>query len=249
MPTYKRTDNPIVIEEGKRTFIAEEFRKIRLALVFLGIGEKSKKILITSSIPGEGKSFIAANLAVSLALTGKKVVLVDLDLNNPSLGKILKVDEEFGISDYLTGEKEPEEIIKRLAVHENLFFVPPGSLPAGPSELLLNGKVKDIISYLENIFDFVIIDTSPVLVVTDTYLLSDYCDATLYVVRHNYTPKMFIKRIAENNKINPLTNPAIIFNGIKARGISKNHYGYGYNYIYEYKQKPIKGRKEKKSVA
>ncbi|MEP6594631.1 MAG: polysaccharide biosynthesis tyrosine autokinase [Ginsengibacter sp.] len=246
---YKKTNNPIVIEEGKRTFIAEEFRKVRLALAFLGIGEKSKKILVTSSIPGEGKSFIAANLAVSLALTGKKVVLVDLDLNNPSLSKMLSVDEEFGISNYLTGEKEPEEIIKRLAVHENLFFVPPGSLPAGPSELLMNGKVKEIISYLENIFDFVIIDTAPVLVVTDTYLLSDYCDATLYVVRHNYTPKMFIKRIAENNKINPLTNPAIIFNGVKARGLSKNHYGYGYDYIYEYKQKPIKGKKAKKSVA
>ena len=245
---YKKTDNPIVIEEGKRTFIAEEFRKIRLALAFLGIGEKSKKILVTSSIPGEGKSFIAANLAVSLALTGKKVVLVDLDLNNPSLGRVLNVDEEFGISNYLTGDKEPEEIIKRLAVHENLFFVPPGSLPAGPSELLMNGKVKDIISYLENIFDFVIIDTAPVLVVTDTYLLSDYCDATLYVVRHNYTPKMFIKRIAENNKINPLTNPAIIFNGVKARGLSKNHYGYGYDYIYEYKQKPVKGKKAKKSL-
>jgi capsular exopolysaccharide synthesis family protein len=245
---YKKTNNPIVIEEGKRTFIAEEFRKVRLALSFLGIGEKSKKILVTSSIPGEGKSFIAANLAVSLALTGKKVVLIDLDLNNPSLSRILNVDEEFGVSNYLTGEKEPEEIIKRLAVHENLFFVPPGNLPAGPSELLLNGKVKEIISYLENIFDFVIIDTAPVLVVTDTYLLSDYCDATLYIVRHDYTPKMFIKRIAENNKINPLTNPAIIFNGIKAKGLSKNHYGYGYDYIYEYKQKPIKGRKAKKSV-
>jgi capsular exopolysaccharide synthesis family protein len=246
---YKKTDNPIVIEEGKRTFIAEEFRKVRLALSFLGIGEKSKKILVTSSIPGEGKSFIAANLAVSLALTGKKVVLVDLDLNNPSLGKVLNVDEEYGISDYLTGEKEPEEIIKRLAIHENLFFVPPGTLPSGPSELLMNGRVKDIISYLENIFDFVIIDTAPVLVVTDTYLLSDYCDATLYVVRHNYTPKMFIKRIAENNKINPLTNPAIIFNGLKSRGLSKNHYGYGYDYIYEYKQKPVKGKKAKKSIA
>jgi capsular exopolysaccharide synthesis family protein len=245
---YKKTDNPIVIEEGKRTFIAEEFRKIRLALAFLGIGEKSKKILVTSSIPGEGKSFVAANLAVSLALTGKKVVLVDLDLNNPSLSRILNVEEEFGVSNYLTGEKEPEEIIKRLGVHENLFFVPPGTLPAGPSELLMNGKVREIISYLENIFDFVIIDTAPVLVVTDTYLLSDYCDATLYIVRHNYTPKMFIRRIAENNRINPLTNPAIIFNGVRAKGLSKNHYGYGYDYVYEYKQKPTRRKKAKKSI-
>lgn len=240
---YKKTNNPIVIEAGKRTFIAEEFRKIRVALSFLGIGENSKKILITSSIPGEGKSFISANLAVSLALTGKKVVLIDLDLNNPVLSKTLNIDEPSGISDYLSGEKEPEEIIKRVAVHENLFFIPAGSLPAGPSELLSNGKVKDIIFYLENIFDFVIIDSAPLFAVTDTYLLSDYCDATLYVVRHNYTPKMIIKRIAANNKINPLTNPAIIFNGIKARGFSKSTTnGYGYDYVYEYKQKPAKSK-------
>ncbi|MEO6327584.1 MAG: polysaccharide biosynthesis tyrosine autokinase [Ginsengibacter sp.] len=236
---YKKTNSPIVIEAGKRTFIAEEFRKIRVALSFLGIGENSKKILITSSIPGEGKSFIAANLAVSLALTGKKVVLIDLDLNNPVLGRTLNIEEPSGISDYLSGEKEPEEIIKRVAVHENLFFIPAGTLPPGPSELLSNGKVKDIIFYLENIFDFVIIDTAPLFAVTDTYLLSDYCDATLYVVRHNYTPKMIIRRIAANNKINPLTNPAVIFNGVKSRGFSKSTAnGYGYDYAYEYKQKP-----------
>ena len=241
---YKKTSNPIVIEAGKRTFIAEEFRKIRVALSFLGVGENSKKILVTSSIPGEGKSFIAANLAVSLALTGKKVVLIDLDLNNPVLGRTLNIEEAYGISDYLSGEKEPEEIIKRVAIHENLFFVPAGTLHPGPSELLANGKVKDIIHYLENIFDFVILDTAPVFAVTDTYLLSDYCDATLYVVRHNYTPKAIIKRIAENNKINPLTNPAIIFNGVKSRGFSKStSNGYGYNYVYEYKQKPTKLKK------
>lgn len=242
---YKKTNNPIVIEAGKRTFIAEEFRKIRVALSFLGIGENSKKILVTSSIPGEGKSFIATNLAISLALTGKKVVLVDLDLNNPVLGKTLNIDEQSGVSNYLSGEKEPEEIIKRVAVHENLFFVPSGTLPQGPSELLSNGKVKDLLFYLENIFDFVIIDTAPVFAVTDTYLLSDFCDATLYVVRHNYTPKMIIKRIADNNKINPLTNPAIIFNGIKSRGFSKSTAnGYGYDYLYEYKQqKPSKKNK------
>lgn len=240
---YKNTSNPIVIEEGKRSFIAEEFRKIRVALSFLGIGDKSKKILVTSSIPGEGKSFVAVNLAISIALTGKKVVLVDLDLNNPVLGKTLNIESEAGISNYLMGEKEPEEIIKRVAVHENLFFIPPGALPSGPSELLSNGKVKDIISYLENIFDFVIIDTAPVFAVTDTFLLSDYCDATLYVVRHNYTPKVLIKRLIESNKINPLTNPAIIFNGVKPRGFLKKNTGYGYGYIYDYQQKPAKSKK------
>lgn len=246
---YKRTKSPIVIEAGKRTFIAEEFRKIRVALSFLGIGENLKKIMLTSSIPGEGKSFIALNLAVSLALTGKKVVLVDLDLNNPVLGKKLDIDDSPGLSNYLTGEKEPEEIIRRVGVHENLFFVPAGSLPDSPSELLSNGRVKDILFYLQNVFDFVIIDTAPVFAVSDTHMLSEYCDATLYVVRHNYTPKKIIKRISVNNKINPLTNPAIIFNGLKARGFSrKTTNGYGYDYLYEYKQKKSGKSKRKSKV-
>ena len=243
---YKKTKSPIVIREGKRTFIAEEFRKIRVALSFLGVGEKSKKILVTSSIPGEGKSFVAVNLAIGLALTGKKVVLVDLDLNNPVLGHILDMDTDVGISDYLTDEKEPEEIIKRVEFNENLFFVPTGTLPDGPSELLSNGRIKDILSYLDNVFDFVIIDSAPVFAVTDTHLLSDYCDATLYVVRHNYTPKVLIKRLVEINKINPLINPAIIFNGVKPRGFFNRKNGYGYGYVYDYKQKPVKSKKSSK---
>jgi tyrosine-protein kinase Etk/Wzc len=230
--SFEKANSPIVIIAGKRSFIAEQFRKLRISLSFLGIDASHKKILVTSSISGEGKSFIAANLAVSLALTGKKVVLVDLDLNKPTLSKILNVNQEEGITEFLTGQKEPEEIIKRVKAHENLFFISPGNLPENPTELLVNGKVNEIISYLENIFDIVIIDTSPIVLVTDAYILSELCDATLYVVRHKFTPKMLIKRIDESNQINPINNPAIIFNGVKMRGFFKNNYGYGYDYVY-----------------
>ncbi len=240
---FDKSNQPIVIEKGRRSFIAEEFRKLRISLSFLGIDSSHKKVLVTSSISGEGKSFIAANLAISLALTGKKVVLVDLDLNNPKIAKILNVTEVGGITDFLTGEKEPEEIIKRVEAHENLFFISAGNLPENPSELLANGKVKEIIDYLDNIFDMVIIDTSPIVLVTDGYILTGLCDATLYVIRHKYTPKMLIKRIDENNHINPINNPAIIFNGVKARGLFKNNYGYGYDYVYGNKER---GNKEKK---
>ena len=180
---FNKTKMPLVVEAGKRSFIAEEFRKLRISLSFLGIDEKHKKILITSSISGEGKSFIAANLAVSLSLTGKKVVLVDIDLNNPTIAKILNVNQEDGITQFLTGEKEPEEIIKRVKAHENLFFISAGDLPENPTELLANGKVNEIIEYLDNIFDVVIIDTSPIVLVTDGYLLTGLCDATLYVIQ------------------------------------------------------------------
>jgi tyrosine-protein kinase Etk/Wzc len=242
---FERTKTPLVVEYGKRSFIAEEFRKLRISLSFLGIDSTHKKILITSSISGEGKSFIAANLAVSLSLTGKKVVIVDLDLNNPTIAKILNVVQGDGITEFLTGEREPEEIIKRVKAHENLFFISAGNLPENPTELLANGKVKEIIDYLENIFDLVIIDTSPIVLVTDGYLLTGLCDATLYVIRHKYTPKMLIKRIDENNHITPINNPAIIFNGVKMRGFFKNNYGYGYDYVYGNKQR---GQKDKKTI-
>ena len=202
-----------------------------------------KKILVTSSISGEGKSFIAANLAVSLSLTGKKVVVVDLDLNNPTISKIFSVSHKEGITGFLTGENEPEQIIKRVKAHENLFLIPAGELPLNPTELLANGRVKEIIDYLENIFDVIVIDTSPLVLVTDAYILSPLCHATLYVVRHKYTPKILIKRIDENNQINPIVNPAIIFNGVRTRGFFKNNYGYGYDYIYVDKRKNVKGKR------
>jgi capsular exopolysaccharide synthesis family protein len=243
---HNKTKSSLVLEPGKRSFIAEEFRKIRVSLLFLGIDSYHKKILLTSSIPGEGKSFIAANLAVSLAMTGKKVVLVDADLHNPSLGKLFGVTtEEIGVSDYLLGERTADEIIRKVENHKNLSFVSSGGLHPTPSELLENGEIQKLINYLESNFDLVVIDTAPVVMVTDAYHLSSLADATLYIVRHKYTPKMLVKRIDENNKINSLKNPAIIFNGIKTRGFMKNNYGYGYDYVYGGNQKISKGKKLK----
>ena len=240
---FDTTKTPLVIEKGTRSFVAEEFRKLRISLSFLGIDPSHKKLLLTSSISGEGKSFIAANLAVSLSLTGKKVVLVDLDLNNPTLAKILNVNYEDGITEFLNGEKKADEIVYKLDTHENLYFIPAGNLPENPTELLANGKVNSLINYLENNFDMVLIDTSPAVLVTDAYILSGMCDATLYVIRHNYTPKILIKRIDVSNQINPINNPAIVFNGVKMRGVFKNNYGYGYDYVYGNKDRGSKTKK------
>lgn len=240
---FDKSKSPLVIEKGTRSFVAEEFRKLRISLSFLGIDSSHKKLLLTSSISGEGKSFIAANLAVSISLTGKKVVLVDMDLNNPSLSKILNVNQEFGTTELLNGEKRVDEVVKKLDEQENLYFISAGNLPENPTELLANGKVNAIIDYLENNFDMVVIDTSPAVLVTDAFILSGLCDATLYVIRHDYTPKMLVRRIDENNEINPLHNPAIVFNGVKTRGIIKNNYGYGYDYVYGNKERGSKNKK------
>lgn len=234
-----------LVEADKRSFIAEEFRRLRNSLSFLGIGPTRKKVLITSSISGEGKSFIAVNLAVSLSMTGKKVVLVDMDLNNPTIGKILNVNEEVGVTEYLLGNSEAHDIIDRVNEFDQLYYISAGNIPENPTELLANGRVEDLLEYLNESFDAVIIDTSPIVLVTDAYILSKLCDATLYVVRHNYTPKILVKRIDLNNKINPIKNPAIIFNGVKMKGFFKNKYGYGYDYVYSNKSK---GTKQKKSL-
>ncbi len=243
---FNKTSESLVIEAGKRSFIAEEFRKIRVSLHFLGInGTTKKRILVTSSIPGEGKSFVAANLAISHSLTGKKVVLVDVDLHNPGLGRTFnKTPDDPGVSDYLAGRKKLDEIIKKVPEHENLHFISSGHLHESPSELLLNGKIEELLKSLDGMFDLVILDTAPVVLVTDAYILSALCDVTIYVVRHKYTPKMLIKRIDENNRINPLINPAIVFNGVKVRGFFKNNYGYGYDYVYGEKDNMGKRKKE-----
>ena len=246
---HDTSGQPIVISHDRKNFIAEQFRQIRTSLSYLGISSKKKKILITSSIPGEGKSFVAANLAISLALTDKKVVLLEVDLRMPKLSEIFGMSSTTnGISNYLIGEKEADEIIKRTETNPNLFIISAGPIPPNPSELILNGRIQELLVFLENAFDYIVIDTAPVSPVTDAYLLSQFCDATLYVVRHAYTPRIYLQLLDENNRVRGLKNLAIIFNGVKARGIGKGGYGngYGYGYGVGYGDDGYAGTKKKK---
>lgn len=227
-----KSKDPLVIQQGKRTFIAEQFRRMRTSLGYVGGNSGKKKILVTSSLSGEGKSFVAANLALSLALTDKKVVLLELDLANPSLSTKLNVNYKEGVSNYLWGECEPEHIIKRTVANNNLFFIPSGPLPENPSELLMSDKLKELLAYLEEAFDIIIIDSAPATLLSDAYVLSPLCDVTLYVVKHKFTPKSYLERLDEENSANQLNNMRIVFNGIQSRGFTKNGYGYGYGYGY-----------------
>jgi len=229
----EKSKTPLVIEEGKASYIAEEFRMLRTSLHYLGMHAASKRILITSTIPGEGKSFVALNLAITLALGGKKVILAEFDLVNPTLAIKMGIEGNVkGVADYLGGNAEVEDVIQNVENNANLFIITAGNLPGNPSELILQERTEELLNYLNNRFDYVFIDTAPVGVLSDGYVLSRYCDATLYVVRHGYTPKKILERLEQNNKINELKNLAIIFNGVKIRGFFKNNYGYGYNYVY-----------------
>lgn len=251
---YEKSDSALIISGQKRSFAAEQFRKIRAALLQMGLSPKAsrKKILVTSTISGEGKSFVSANLALSLAISGKKVVLVELDLVNPTLAEKLNYEsvDQPGVADYLEGEIDQEHIIKRVEANENLFFMPAGTLPLNPSELIMSDRLPQLLHYLDDIFDYVIIDTSPAGPSSDPYILSHMCDATLYIIRHKYTPKLVVQRMDEDNKTVNLKNPAIIFNGIRSRGFTKNNYGYGYGYGYGhyYEERKDLPRRKKKSA-
>lgn len=240
---FNKSKNSFVVEVGKRSAFAEEFRKIRFSLLAKGIDAKHKRILLTSSISGEGKSFIAANLAISFSLSGKKVVLLDIDLHNPSLGKIFGKQDLPGISDFLTYDKNIEDIITPVSGYQNLFFVSAGSKKEDASELLENGRLHELMKHLDDNYDLLILDTAPIVLVTDAHILSNYSDATLYVVRHSTTPKVLLKRFDKNNELTPLNNLSIIFNGVKTRGYFNNNYGYGYGYVYGGKQLSVKETK------
>ncbi len=239
-----KSKEQLVIQQGKRTFIAEQFRRMRTSLGYVGGNSGKKKILVTSSLSGEGKSFVAANLALSLALTDKKVVLLELDLANPSLSQKLDVSYEEGVSSYLQGEAEPEQIIKRTIISDNLFFIPSGPLPENPSELLMSEKLKELLAYLDIAFDIIIIDSAPASLLSDAYVLSPMCDVTLYVVKHKFTPKSYLERLDEENEVNQLNNLRIVFNGIQSRGFTKNGYGYGYGYGYIHNNNTKKKKKQ-----
>lgn len=226
---YQRSETPFVVAEGRRTVIAEQFRQIRTALGYLGVHKDRKKILITSSISGEGKSFISINLGISLALTGKKVVIMELDLRKPKLSEQFGISRHIGLSNYLIGKVTVNELVQKTSF-ANVFVIPSGPIPPNPSELISNGRLQDLLKLLEQGFDYIVMDTAPINPVTDAYIISPMADVTLFIVRHNYTPRVLIQNLERQHKIDTLKNPAIIYNGVKGRGVERYGYGYGYGY-------------------
>lgn len=222
----------------------EQFRQLRVTMGLYGRTFTKRKIMVTSSIPGEGKSFVSSNLALSLASSGKKVVLLDFDLRNPNTTSSFDLLETEGIIEYLNGDLNPADIIRSTSF-ANLSIVSAGIEIGDHTELLLNNKMEHLFNYLEEAFDYVIVDTPPVDLVSDAFLLSQYCDITLLVIRHDYTPKSLVQRLSQNNKFGSLNNVAIVFNGVKSRGFVKGQFGYGYGYGYEnrYGNKVYRARK------
>jgi capsular exopolysaccharide synthesis family protein len=222
----------IVVHENQNNQMEEIFRSMRTNLQFM-MKKEQKVIMFTSSTSGEGKTFNAANLAMSFALLGKKVLLVGLDIRKPRLGELfgLHNHSKVGITNFLSNDgKTKEEIIHEIlpsGVNANLDLLMAGPVPPNPAELLARESLDTAINFLKEVYDFVILDTAPVGLVTDTLQIGRCADATIYICRADYTPKEsfgMINSLASQNKI---PNPCIVLNGVD---MSKKKYGYYYGY-------------------
>jgi tyrosine-protein kinase Etk/Wzc len=241
----KETES-LIRSGSKVSVVAEQFRHLRAAIGMIGREKdlKVKRILVTSSISSEGKTYISTNLARSLAMAGNKVVLVDLDIRIPKTSSIMGVADKPGIAEFLEGTKTAAEIIGS-TMDENLYIIGAGIGKDNSRELILSGKLNNLLASLNKEFDYIVLDASPIDPVSDSYIFSEYCDVTLFVMRHGRTPKAMVQILDSNNKFKALKNPHIVFNGIRSRGLLGGMYGYSYGYGYEnvYRDRQVKKSK------
>lgn len=223
-----------LLDIKSNNFVVEQFRILRTNLQFTlpnAAKGKARKVLLTSSISGEGKSFISLNLSASLASAGNKVVLVNLDVRKPKLHEYIDLPNNVGVVNYLIGQRSVEQLVQPTPVN-NLFFIASGPVPPNPAELISNPRMAQFITDLENTYDFIIIDCSPSGLVTDAQIVAPLVDGTIFVVRHEYTPKAALINLAAIYKAKSMPALTVVYNGVK--GSSTYGYGYGYGSVYGY---------------
>lgn len=223
----------IVIQTNQNSGIAEMFRSLRNNLNFILYHKVNQLILVTSTTTGEGKTFISLNLSMSFALSGKKVLLIGGDIRNPKLHKYLKLANKKGLSDYLADEDSWEDYVSDSELHDNLKIMQSGTIPPNPNELLMSSRLKEFLASAKKEYDFIIIDTAPVGLVSDTYLIDEYVDATLYIVREDVTPKAAVNFINAQKEEGKLMNMYLVLNDSHLD--SNYKYGYGKAYGYQIK--------------
>lgn len=224
-----------IIKMTSRSAVAEQFRALRTNLQYLGDGT-CRVIMFTSSIGGEGKSFISINLAASLAYSDKRVLLIGLDLRKPTLHERLGLPNKYGASNCLIGQGSYFDYIQSTDVHPKFDVLTSGPIPPNPSELLSNGRLPLLIEELKQHYDYILIDSPPYGLVTDSALIAEHVDATLYIVRFNYTVLDHLRRIGDLQRARRFSNLSVIFNGVKygaGYGYGYGYGGYGYGYYSE----------------
>lgn len=228
IPLTDEKEGAIAVFENKNNLMSETFRNIRTNLQFM-LEDDKKVILVTSTISGEGKSFISGNLAISLSLLGKKVVIVGLDIRKPGLNKVFRLStKEKGITQYLANpNSDLMELVQMSDINKNLYILPGGTVPPNPTELLARDGLDKAIETLKKNFDYVILDTAPVGMVTDTLLIGRVADLSVYVCRADYTHKAEFTLINELADEKKLPNLCTVINGVD---LKRKKYGYYYGY-------------------
>ncbi len=230
--TNDSSNQVLKVDPKSKTHITEAFRQLRTNIEFFNIQKEKKIIAITSTISGEGKTFVSINLSAIIAGFGKKVILIDLDLRKPQVHKNFSYDNQKGISSILINKHSITECI----IHDtkgNFDFIPAGPQPPNPTELISSPQMNKLINYLSENYDIVVFDTPPIGLVIDALPVYKNADLKLYVVRQAYSKRTFINNINRLKYDMQIQNLAIVFNNIKYSH-NGNYYGYGYGYGYNY---------------
>ena len=249
VPFYSKEKLPLtkmIVHKTSKSALSESLRTIRTNMDFLNVDKQAQTATITSTISGEGKTFVTVNLGAIIASTNKKVCIVDLDLRKPKVHIAFEHGSKpYGASTYLIGKNQIEDCIEETEV-ENLFYIPAGPTPPNPSELVLSEKFDEFLQLLKDKFDFIIFDTPPVGLVTDAILVMKRTDLQFYVVKSEYSRRAFTKTITDLVRVNKFSRMNVIFNGVKSGlngygglGYGYGNYGYGSGYgYYEEGSKP-----------
>ena len=239
IPRIKK-DSVYKLGINDRSVLAESFRILRTNLQFFFFNKKTinkyKTVFVTSTIKGEGKTLVAFNLALTISFSGKKVALVGADIRNPKLQRYLpkNLEKHHGLTEYIMRtDIGIDEVIAPSDI-KNLDIVLSGTIPPNPAEFLMQERVGTFFEELNHKYDYIIVDTAPAMLVTDTLLINKYADVTLYVIKANYTDKKLLEFLKEAVKEGSLKNVALVLNGV-----AMNNFGYGNKYRYAYsKEKP-----------
>ena len=233
---HNEKDSEVPVAENPASPLSESFRALRTNLHYI-LRDKSNKIInVTSTVSGEGKTFISTNLAAIIAHSGKKVLLMGLDLRKPKISKIFNIDNSSGISTYLIGDSSYEEIIHSTNI-KNLYVAPSGPVPPNPAELIDTPEMKQLLETAGNEFDFIVIDTPPVAVVVDSLLLAQFADVNIFVVRQNYSSKDSLLLANDLQKRPEINGLGLVVNDVShgsSYSLGKYRYSYNYGYGYNY---------------
>ena len=237
---HNASPDQLVVHTRPKSAMSESFRALRSNLNYFTSNRDHLIFMVTSSLPGEGKSFTTLNLASVIAMAGKKTLIIGADLRRPKLYDDLGLKNNVGLSQYLSGMASMEEIIQEASI-EGLYLISGGPMPPNPSELLLRPAMEKLMSELRQKFDFIIVDTPPLSYVADAFVISKYADHSLFVIRQNFTPNVALQSLEEFYQMGKLTNISILFNDLRKSGLGYGYggysYGYGYGYGYSYSLK------------